>query len=131
MDITFAQAAVIADELAAEMVEKGMKTPDVWIRAQSGGRFAAWLNWSKSTSQWNDESKIINKTTIEAAIAEARAWIAALPTPMTKALNDHMAGIAKLVDEGRAAGIDDAYIAPLVVVKAAISDNLLAAPVAS
>lgn len=131
MDMTFTQAAVIADELAAQMVEKGLKTPDSWLHVQSGGRCKVWLNWSNPNENYRSSGEILSGETIQDAIAKARAWIAALPSPMTKALNNHMSGIAKLVDAGRAAGIDDAYIAPLVVVKAAISNNLLAAPVAS
>ena len=132
MDITFAQAAVIADELAAAMVEKGMKLPEAWFHVKSGDSFSAWLRWyGLESSHYPEKCQTIKgQTGIECA-ENARAWIAALPTPITKALNDHMAGIAKLVDAGRAAGIDDAYIAPLVVVKSAMSANLLAAPVAS
>ena len=69
--------------------------------------------------------------TPDAAIADAFAIIAALPDPDTAMLNKHMRRVADCIDKGREDGIDDAYIAPLVVVKAAMTENLLAKPVAS
>lgn len=53
------------------------------------------------------------------------AFIAAMPSPETAALHNHMKRIAACIDKGREDGIDDAYITPLVVVKAAMTENLL------
>lgn len=53
------------------------------------------------------------------------------PDVRVMATSSGNARVADCIDKGRAAGLDDAYIAPLVVVKAAMAKNLLAAPVAS
>lgn len=63
--------------------------------------------------------------TPEAAIASAFDIIASLPDLGTAKLRDHMRRVADCIDKGREDGVDDEYIAPLVVVKQAMSDNLL------
>ena len=55
------------------------------------------------------------------------AWLDALPSPETAALRAHNDRIAAVIDKAREAGIDDEYVTPLVVVRAAISTNLLGA----
>lgn len=52
-------------------------------------------------------------------------WLDALPSPETAALRAHNDRIASVIDKAREAGIDDEYVTPLVVVRAAISTNLL------
>jgi len=66
--------------------------------------------------------------TPDAAIAEAFAIIAAMPDPATAAVQRHMSRVADCIDKGREDGIDEAYIVPLVVVKAAMTENLLMKP---
>jgi len=63
--------------------------------------------------------------TPEDAISAAFALIAAMPGLATAAVQRHMERVADCIDKGREDGIDDAYIAPLVVVKAAMTENLL------
>lgn len=58
---------------------------------------------------------------------KADDYIAALPDPETAKLTAHMRRVADCIDRGREDGIDDAYIAPLVVVKQAMTENLLTA----
>lgn len=53
------------------------------------------------------------------------AWIDALPTPETKALRDHNTRLAKVIDLARDNAIPDEYVAPLIVVREALSYNLL------
>ena len=54
------------------------------------------------------------------------AFIVAMPSPEAVKLHNHMKRVAECIDKGREDGIDDAYITPLVVVKAAMTENLLA-----
>ena len=63
--------------------------------------------------------------TPDEAIADAFKIITALPDLATAAIKRHMSRVADCIDKGREDGIDDAYIAPLVVVKAAMTENLL------
>ena len=69
--------------------------------------------------------------TPDAAIADAFAIIAAQPDPAKAAIQRHMKRVAACIDKGREDGIDDAYIEPLVVVKAAMTENLLMKPEAA
>ena len=69
--------------------------------------------------------------TPEAAISDAFAIIAALPDTQTVKLHAHMRRVADCIDKGREDGIDDAYITPLVVVKAAMTEKLLMKPEAA
>ena len=63
--------------------------------------------------------------TPDEALNDAFAIIADMPDMATSKLQDHMKRVAACIDKGREDGIDDAYIAPLVVVKAAMTENLL------
>ena len=63
--------------------------------------------------------------TPDEALNDAFAIIADLPDMATSKIQDHMERVAACIDKGREDGIDDAYIAPLVVVKAAMTENLL------
>jgi hypothetical protein len=64
--------------------------------------------------------------TPEAAIADAFAIIGSMASREDAKLRNHMKRVASCIDKGREDGIDDAYIAPLVVVKNAMTENLLA-----
>jgi len=55
------------------------------------------------------------------------AWLDALPSPETAALRAHNDRIASVIDKARDAGIPDEYVTPLVVVRTALSTNLLGA----
>jgi hypothetical protein len=78
------------------------------------------------TSGCNDYVVGIAKgDTPDDAIANAFSIIAALPDLDTAKLRDHMKRVADCIDRGRDDGIDDAYIMPLVAVKAAMTENLL------
>ena len=66
--------------------------------------------------------------TPDAAIADAFAIIATLPDHATAAMQRHMERVADCIDKGREDGIDDAWITPLVAVKTAMTENLLAKP---
>ena len=116
---------------AAAMVQRGMNTPDVRVMATSSGNAPVAMYWSSADELYNDRWTYLTGDNLTDACAKDAAYLAALPMPKAIAMQNHMTRVADCIDKGRAAGLDDAYIAPLVVVKAAISDNLLAAPVAS
>lgn len=120
-----------AESLAEAMVQRGMNTPDVRVMATSSGDARVEMYWSSAVELYNDRWKYFTGDNLTDACAKAAAYLAALPIPKTIAMQNHMTRVADCIDKGRAAGLDDAYIAPLVVVKAAMAKNLLAAPVAS
>jgi len=65
-----------------------------------------------------------------AALDAAESFAASMPDLATSHLHNHMKGVAALIDTGRAAGIDEVYLAPLAATVAAISANLLPSPAA-
>lgn len=67
--------------------------------------------------------------TPEAALDAADAIVAALPAPEKARLQAHLERVADCVDKARADNIADKYVTPLTATVAAISANLLAAPV--
>ena len=131
MDMTFAQAAVIADELAAAMVEKGLKTPDVWLHVQSGSGHMVWLSWATSTSNYKDKTKICSSKTIDEAISGARAWIASQPNPVELANRNLLNSMSDALEAGRLDGASAEYLTAIRAPVDVMRSNLLAAPVAS
>ena len=69
--------------------------------------------------------------TPEAALDDADRIIAALPDLENAKLHRHMARVADCIDAAHSDGIADEYVTPLRLTVKAMSDNLLAGPVAS
>ena len=70
-------------------------------------------------------------TSPEAALDDADRIIAALPDLENAKLHRHMARVADCIDAAHSDGIADEYVTPLRLTVKAMSDNLLAGPVAS
>ena len=97
------------------------------LRITSGGR----VNMSLYGPHSYDAIKSFSEESFAACLDTVDAFIAAMPDPVTAKLHNHMRRVADCIDKGREDGIDDAYIAPLVVVKAAMTENLLTHSVAA
>jgi len=69
--------------------------------------------------------------TTEAALDDADRIIAALPDLENAKLHRHMARVADCIDAAHSDGIADEYVTPLRLTVKAMSDNLLAGPVAT
>jgi len=69
--------------------------------------------------------------TPEAALDDADRIIAALPDLENAKLHRHMARVADCIDAAHSDGIADEYVTPLRLTVKAMSDNLLAGPVAT
>ena len=124
-DITTTEINTRLSALVAAMLAKGMYQPDamLWIRADAGYTVA--LGAGHGYKEPDNFSEYPSDANPMAALDKAFALIAALPDPATAKLTAHMRRVADCIDKGREDGIDDAYIAPLVVVKAAMTENLL------
>jgi len=113
--------------ISKALVEKTGEKP--WIQPKMeifDGKCAIELMREYKTSGCNDYMVGTAKgDTPDEAIADAFKIITALPDLATAAIKRHMSRVADCIDKGREDGIDDAYIAPLVVVKAAMTENLL------
>lgn len=125
-DMTITEINARLSALVVAMLGKGLHQPRVtfWINADAGYQVALHAGHGYgSDDHWYDYPAADEPT---AAIDKAFAIIAAFPEPVTAKLNAHMRRVADCIDKGREDGIDDAYIAPLVVVKQAMTENLLA-----
>jgi len=69
--------------------------------------------------------------TPEAALDDADAIIAALPSIETANLHSHMARVADCIDKATADAIPDEYVTPLRTTLQAMTENLLTGPVAA
>ena len=109
------------------MVDKGLRLPEARATIQAEGNSWIILARAKTPSSfYADESKYFTiETTIEAAIAEARAWVESLPTPEIKVQTDYMRMLADAVDFGHSNGIPAEYVDPVRVTQKAMTENLL------
>lgn len=130
-DITIQEINSRLSALIVAMLEKGLHQPKaaLWINADADYQVSMHSGRGYGNDDHWYEYPAADEPT--AAIDKAFAIIAAFPAPVTAKLNAHMRRVADCIDKGREDGIDDAYIAPLVIVKRAMTDNLLAAPVAA
>lgn len=114
------------DALVTVMMAKGVVTPqaNLSIRSHRNPTVTLWSSISKPAFG-NDYLIYQNGDTTQDAIDAARAFIADMPDPETAAMHNHMRRVADCIDKGRADGIDDAYITPLVGVKNDMAKNLL------
>jgi hypothetical protein len=125
-DITIQEINNRLSALVVAMLEKGLYQPKatLLIKADEGYTVALGAGHGYGNADhWYDYTYGQDPMF---AIDTAFALIAAMPDPETAKLTAHMRRVADCIDKGREDGIDDAYIAPLVVVKAVMTDNLLA-----
>lgn len=115
-------------EMEAAMVEKGIKTPaaEMQIRANQKCNIHGGCGYSGGAPFDGDNYFIEFGDTPADAIAKAFAYIAAMPSPDEAGVQEYMRDVAKAIDTGKRHNIADEYVAPLRVVKAAMTDNLLA-----
>lgn len=124
-DITITEINARLSALVVAMLAKGLRQPKVtfWINADADYQVALRAgDGYGSADHWYDYPGSYEPM---AAIDKAFAIISAFPDPVTAKLNNHMRRVADCIDKGREDGIDDAYIAPLVNVKVAMTENLL------
>jgi len=110
--------------LIVAMMDKGLVVPsaEMSIRANIGPQI--WMH-SGEYGRPGYFAKLIGGDEPSELLRKADAEIAALPDYKAAAVQRHMGRVADCIDKGREDGIDDAYITPLVAVKAAMTENLL------
>jgi len=109
------------------MTEKGLRLPEAIARINGEGTSGVIIGYAKTPSSfYADERKYFNiETTVAEAIAEARAWVEALPTPENKAMTDYMGLLATAIDFGHDNNIPAEYVDPVRVTQKAMTENLL------
>lgn len=115
MNITEIQAEL--DRLAPMISAKGIPAADLEYHIRANAESVVSVIWWSAGTKFN--SKRFN------SIAECESWINKLPTPEVAAMQRHNARLAELIDDAREDQIPDEYVTPLVVVREALSSNLL------
>lgn len=114
-------------ELVAAMVEKGVPTPkvDCTIRPP-GEKMYLYLSAEYRRKVFDGtNSKFCYCTTVAGAFKQARAYIAALPSPEEAVTREYLGKVADAIDYATKHSIDDDYVTPLRGVTCAMTDNLL------
>jgi len=111
-------------ELVTAMMGKGVVTPDaqIWISAQ--GALTIHLSAGYDSLDGRDY-KFISADTDTEALALARAYIDAMPSPEQAIITRHMGLLAAVVEHGREHSLPDEYWAASGVSLQAMTDNLL------
>ena len=124
--MTTEQIQAALAELVTAMMGKGVVTPsaEYTIKSQSGSYI--WLWSSYDTKAFNGEymHHIVGETPAE-LLANARAYIDAMPSPEQAAITRHMGLLAAVVEHGREHSLPDEYVVPAQVALQAMTDNLL------
>ena len=104
------------DRLLPMVTGKGIKTPTLEYRIRAGSD-------PQVSMYWYEGHSFISKAWPN--FPDFVEWLDNLPTPETAALRAHNSRIADVIDKARADNIPDEYVSPLVVVREALSSNLL------
>ena len=86
--------------------------------------------WDKGTSRGgsSDVLHTAQGNTIAACLADAEAFVAAMPDPEVKAKHDWHRKLGNVIDEGHALALPDDVMTPLRASSQAMHKNLLPAP---
>lgn len=127
MDIQIIQARL--DRMAVAMSEKGIRTPEATLRIESGDASPR-LYLSKADPKYSSGSittvfEYFRDGTLAEKLDAADAVIAALPSPEEARRNEFMAALGKVIDLGRANGIELEYLNPLSATMKRLSENAL------
>lgn len=123
--MNYDQIKMRLSELVNAALEKGVENPHFDMTMNADAADYVYVRANSLT-----QADFFYGDTPDEMFDKAIAFIAAMPDPATANLQNHMRRVADCIDKGREDGIDDAYITPLVAVKAAMTENLLAKPVA-
>jgi len=123
MNITELQAEIAA--LEAAMSDKGIVTPQATAPVSTSG-FTIHMRGAYDTTPFNGKNyKVVFDASLADCIAEAFAYVAALPSPEEAVTREYLSRIAKAVDYATEHSLPDEYVTPLRNVSCAMTDNLL------
>lgn len=122
------QIQVELSAMIKAMMAKGVVTPraELCLKGNESPHAMLWGDLDQRALR-GEYLQIINGTTATDALANAHAFIAALPDPETLVLRTYLGKLADAVDYGRENGIAAEYVDPVLITQKAMSDNLLTA----
>jgi hypothetical protein len=127
--MTYDEIKAAMDDLVAEMLAKGVKSPsaDFTIKPASPDNIVLWCD--TAARQFDGEYLLfIYGESPADIITNARAYIAALPDPATEGERRFTRALADAVDIATEYALPDAVVAPVRAAIAEVNALLLAAP---
>lgn len=112
--------------LPAMLTGKGKVKPEVSLEIRANAEIQINMNWVKDTGRqdWDRQYKVFTGTA-DQALDKALAFIAELPDAKTARLHAFMAKLGAVIDDGRALGVDVAFINPLTDTMKRLAKNAI------
>lgn len=107
------------DAMAAAMAGKALREPEASFTLRSGTALRVLLSWQGRPTGW--DCKVQGFDTLD----EADAWIAALPTPEQKRLQEFLASLDETIQLGKKADVDVEVINPMLEILKRISKSAI------
>jgi len=113
--------------LPAALSAKGKIKPDVWVCIEANAGIRVSMSWDKrhQTYSYDREYKTFSGDSFQEVLDKALAFIQQLPSAEQATLHEFMAKLGKLIDAGKADGIDLDYMNPLLDTMKRLSENVI------
>ena len=113
--------------LPAKLNAKGRREPDLKVEIAANAGFTITTTWKKrkATSDWDREYNCFLGDTFEEVLEKVSAFIHDLPSAEQSVLHDFMGQLGRLIDEGRADGIQVDFLNPLIETMKRLSENVI------
>ncbi len=121
MDINSIQKRL--DALAEGMAAKAVPEPSASFSLDSHKALSVNVAWQGKKGSWRDYEWF--RGSPEKALADAAAYVAALPTPEQARLKAFMESLGATIELGKSADIDVDLVNPLVALMKRLSKNAL------
>ena len=123
---TISEVYSAINPLPAMLTNKGKVKPEVSLEIRANAEIQISMNWVKDTGHqdWDRQYKVFIGTA-DQALEKALAYIAELPDAKTARLHAFMAKLGAVIDDGRAWGVDVAFINPLTDTMRRLAKNAI------
>jgi hypothetical protein len=123
---TISEVYSAINPIPAMLTSKGKVEPEVSLEIRANAEIQINMNWIKDTGHhdWDRQYKVFTGTA-DQALEKALAFIAELPDAKTARLHAFMAKLGAVIDDGRAWGVDVAFINPLTETMKRLANNAI------
>lgn len=111
--------------LVVQMSAKALVKPDSFVIITANIRPSLSLSWDDKTAQYGRTTKGFFHNDLNAALAEAQAFVAGLPSAEEAKQTRFMNALAAAIEEGRESGIDVEIVNPLQALMIKLSENAI------
>ena len=113
------------DAMPAAMTAKGLKRPNAAFTLSGNEGFSGRFMWDERKNGSSYQFSHHKGETPEDILASMESWIAALPTREEAHMRNFMEALGGVIEQGRANGIEVAFINPLTETMKRLSENAL------